>query len=513
MKKLILILVVALCASFSQAQHNTYYVGHSGFGFSQLNLVGAMVEAMAADGGISTYSYGDQIIGGSCLSAQWENHATSLTGDSWIDIPAGNSNGQYDILVTTELIPFSEAMDPNAWMWGCNLSPFVALDNFHDMATAANPNTIFYLMEFHNEADFTVGGGTEAAAFANWSGLNASNRLLWEQVADSVSAMNGSQICIIPVAAATQALADSVMNGNFPGITNFIDIFEPTDGMTWKIHNTDVTTYLTACVHYATLFGQSPVGLTNELLGLTVAAGTAPTPAQALIMQEIAWETVINDPRSCVTGCAGTVATISPSSCNSYLSPAGNVYTASGSYTDVIINAAGCDSTITINLTVTNIDTSVVFDAGTAALESLQFGATYQWLDCDSAQNALAGATNQIYAPSQNGSFAVEVTMAGCVDTSSCHIVNSVGIDEKELVNQINVYPNPSAELTTIYSKQILDKVNVDIYNSFGQLTFSKEYTNVNSIDIELLGVDGVYLVHVHGNSLSRNFRVVKKTN
>jgi hypothetical protein len=307
MKKLLTItFFIAGMGAIASAQHNTYYVGHSGFGFSELNLIGRMVEDLAADAGINTYNYDDQIIGGSCLSTQWEDHDQSSTGDSWIDIPAGNTDGQYDVLIVTELIPITEALDPNAWWWGCNLDPYTALDNFHDLAIAANPNTRIYMMEFHNEADFTA--GSENVVFNDWSNLNASTRPLWEQVADSVSQLNGgTPICIVPVAEATQSLSDSVLNGNFPGITNFIDVFEPTDGMTWKIHYTDITTYLGACVHFATIFGQSPIGLTNELAGRSVSGGTAPTTAQALIMQQIAWEVVSNDPNTCIPTTTGVM--------------------------------------------------------------------------------------------------------------------------------------------------------------------------------------------------------------
>lgn len=50
-----------------------------------------------------------------------------------------------------------------------------------------------------------------------------------------------------------------------------------------------------------------------------------------------------------------TTSTINVSTCNSYTTPSGlNTYTASGTYTDVITNSAGCDSTITINLTINN---------------------------------------------------------------------------------------------------------------------------------------------------------------
>jgi hypothetical protein len=55
-----------------------------------------------------------------------------------------------------------------------------------------------------------------------------------------------------------------------------------------------------------------------------------------------------------------TTSTVSPTACGSYTAPDGAVYTSSGTYTAVIPNTAGCDSTITINLTLLNSTTSTV---------------------------------------------------------------------------------------------------------------------------------------------------------
>lgn len=55
-----------------------------------------------------------------------------------------------------------------------------------------------------------------------------------------------------------------------------------------------------------------------------------------------------------------TTSTISPSICNSYTAPDAQVYSTSGTYTAVIPNMAGCDSTITINLTITNPTSSTI---------------------------------------------------------------------------------------------------------------------------------------------------------
>lgn len=51
--------------------------------------------------------------------------------------------------------------------------------------------------------------------------------------------------------------------------------------------------------------------------------------------------------------CTPTSSSISPVSCGAYTSPSGNnTWTTTGTYTDVIPNTAGCDSVITVNLTI-----------------------------------------------------------------------------------------------------------------------------------------------------------------
>lgn len=292
MKKLCIIpLLLTTLLSSLQAQHNTYYIGHSGFGWDL--IVGEMVNDLATDAGITTYDYGYQFIGGTCISFQWNNHDSAQGGtDSWVELATGN----YDYLVLAEQIPIAEVI--NGSPWGCPQSSATAVDSFYDLATGANPNTRVYLMEFHNEVDQT---GPDP--YGDWSALNTAMRPLWEHVADSVSQINpgGNEVCLVPVAAAFEAMTDSILAGVFPGITNWLDVFDPTDTVVATIHPTEETYYLVACVHFATIFGQSPVGLTNQTFAAQGWAFDPPTLAQAAMMQEIAWEIVSNDPRSCVS--------------------------------------------------------------------------------------------------------------------------------------------------------------------------------------------------------------------
>jgi hypothetical protein len=145
--------------------------------------------------------------------------------------------------------------------------------------------------------------------------------------------------------------------------------------------------------------------------------------------------------------------TIAISTCDPWTAPDGQVYTQSGNYLAVIPNAVGCDSLITIlftlpsvNVGVTNIDPTLIAQAS---------GAQYQWLDCDSGDAAIPGATCQSFTPLTNGHFAVVVAQGGCMDTSACEAITNI----VALANPIDdigiaVYPNPGSERILISCEQ-----------------------------------------------------------
>ncbi|MFM2224497.1 MAG: hypothetical protein RJA07_699 [Bacteroidota bacterium] len=98
---------------------------------------------------------------------------------------------------------------------------------------------------------------------------------------------------------------------------------------------------------------------------------------------------------------------------------------ASGSYNDTLVNFNGCDSIITLNLTVLPALNNAVLQNNTTltAVEN-STGTTYQWLDCNNSNSAIAGETNQSYQTISNGNYAVEITNNGCKDTSICTAIN-----------------------------------------------------------------------------------------
>ncbi|MEZ4721395.1 MAG: SBBP repeat-containing protein [Flavobacteriales bacterium] len=184
--------------------------------------------------------------------------------------------------------------------------------------------------------------------------------------------------------------------------------------------------------------------------------------------------------------------TVSISACNSYLWAAtGLEYTNSGTYTTTVTNASGCDSSVTLDLTVTSIDTSVSHISNT--LSANQAGAAYLWLDCWDEYEPIAWATSQTFNPGSSGYFAVEISMSECVDTSNCHFFSVVGIGGEYAENAFRVYPNPTPDMLylSIPHQEIFKTIIYDV--SGNQVMIN---SNSTSLDVSNL-LPGIYSVQI----------------
>ena len=215
--------------------------------------------------------------------------------------------------------------------------------------------------------------------------------------------------------------------------------------------------------------------------GLLAAGGGAPVNSSEIFSQP----------------CSSTASSQTASACNSYASPSGNyTWTSSGVYMDTVTNTAGCDSIITVNLTVNSVDTSVTL-VGSVALTSNDSGATYQWLNCDSGLSIVVGATSQTFNPTVIASYAVEVTANGCVDTSACYPVMWFGILESGFGASLIVYPNPTKGTFNIDLRQQYKEVTVTIRTLAGQIISSTQYETVDKLVLDLDGARGFYFVDI----------------
>lgn len=118
----------------------------------------------------------------------------------------------------------------------------------------------------------------------------------------------------------------------------------------------------------------------------------------------------------------------------------GETYNKTGVYTQTLTNSKGCDSTINLDLTINRVNVDVSQDGGTLASDAN--GATYQWIDC-SDKSPVDGATAQQFSPTEDGDYAVVVTKNACSDTSDCITMTPSGLP-MAVRSVLRVYPNPA---------------------------------------------------------------------
>lgn len=186
------------------------------------------------------------------------------------------------------------------------------------------------------------------------------------------------------------------------------------------------------------------------------------------------------------------------SDCSSYTWPVnGQTYTNSGSYTETLTNMDGCDSTLTLDLTIGALSAQVSVANDHLTLEATPGYSSYQWVNCDRDYAPIPNATSDSYTAPQNGNYAVIVSNNGCVDTSDCKIIYSVGIDESIVDNGISIYPNPTRDNFTIAFSKIVSGANITLYDVSGKIITRKTVIDQDYVNLRLDGVSGIYIVEI----------------
>ena len=169
---------------------------------------------------------------------------------------------------------------------------------------------------------------------------------------------------------------------------------------------------------------------------------------------------------------------------------------------DTIPNQAGCDSILTINLSITTIDTTVTQNG--YSLSANDSTASYQWLDCNNSFAIIQGETQQNFSPNIDGTYAVELTKNNCVDTTTCFIISGIGIDEVD--KKPSIYPNPSNGKFIVTIKE---HSSVSIINTLGAIVYQGVFNSgTHSFDVSYL-YSGVYFMNVRSQDKTHRFTIV----
>ena len=198
--------------------------------------------------------------------------------------------------------------------------------------------------------------------------------------------------------------------------------------------------------------------------------------------------------------------------CDSFMWIDSVVYTQSNyTATHTLTGVHGCDSVITLYLTITKPDTSVIQNG--AVLSSNQPFASYQWLNCDDFYAPLTNDTLQSFTAKANGHYAVEVSLGNCVDTSSCSEVTGLSAISNDLHNYLyTIYPNPTNGKFTIDLGKGEEDITITIFNILGERVIDKHFASASIIDLDIIGNPGLYFVSLQSkNRTTVTFKIVKK--
>ena len=130
----------------------------------------------------------------------------------------------------------------------------------------------------------------------------------------------------------------------------------------------------------------------------------------------------------------------------------------------------------------------------------------YQWINCNTGA-AIVGATNITfdppsedpnYAGATGGYYAVISTQGNCVDTSECYVFGTGSTNELTSL-KLEIYPNPSKG--TFFIELPIGAEEVQILSLNGQLIKRFIPNGASNMQIELLGLSGLYLVRVKTQS------------
>jgi hypothetical protein len=203
-------------------------------------------------------------------------------------------------------------------------------------------------------------------------------------------------------------------------------------------------------------------------------------------------------------------STDSVSACDSYTWLDGISYNVSNNTaTWNLTNSAGCDSVLTLALSINPLNTSLS-QVGNTLMSNLS-GAAYQWLDCDNNYSILSGETGQSYTPLTNGNYSVELSQNACIDTSACYLIANIGFSENDFGNDFRLYPNPTKGPFSIDLGQKYPSVAITMYSIDGKVIKNQVFHNAQNLSLNIQSRAGAYLLLIGAQEKKALVRIVKE--
>lgn len=383
-------------------------------------------------------------------------------------------------------------------------------------------NTMQFLLRLDNDgisnkASFWIGTGQNAAQYIQVLGTTSINVDTWYHIAGSYDGtnlkvyVNGVEENSITVTTKFPYIeAETKIGGGLSNNTEFFD-GEITGVRIWDIarSETEIDTDKDLCIAgntnglvamYNMIDGWGSSILTDESVNGINGSLTNMDANTAWIYNDLPLIacytcTSVMTQTPTVEINNSTTGTDTQVECDEYLWIDGNIYSASNNTAQFTLpNAAGCDSIVTLDLTIVDTPNAMVQDNGDGTISATGSG-DYQWIDCET--NApITGETSADFTPSENGEYAVIVSNGDCADTSDCVMFDFLGLTQNQK-SWIAAYPNPtSGEFTITNGNGNIERVS--IFDAAGRSISHKEVDQTSTV-LDLSSVqNGVYFIHVY---------------
>lgn len=156
----------------------------------------------------------------------------------------------------------------------------------------------------------------------------------------------------------------------------------------------------------------------------------------------------------------------------------------------------GCSSNVSSSIVTVNPLPDNTTNTANNVITANQSGATYQWVDCNNGMSSITGATNQSFAPTQNGVYAVIVSLNGCDATSACVTINTIGLGESDY-EWLSIFPNPTGDYLEIRGAN-KGEFTYRVMDAAGRIAMSGNLKSSEQLNVKTLS-PGTYLLELDG--------------
>lgn len=187
----------------------------------------------------------------------------------------------------------------------------------------------------------------------------------------------------------------------------------------------------------------------------------------------------------------------------------GHLLTTAGVFLDTLVNRFGCDSFVTLNLTINSLPNTPTITVNGCELFCDSTASKYQWYF---ANNLISGANQQSYTVGKSGAYSVQITNLFNCSSKSANVQAKCNIGIEDLVaSTFTAFPNPTSGLVEINLGSTIKSGVVSIINEFGQLVGEIKISNQSHCSFDLTNFsNGVYLIQMNSENKIRSVSIIK---